>query len=114
MSKTIDPEKIAEIASILPKKERNNLALQTLSKEWLLSQIELCQKRMKRDLWVGLPWFLTYTFLLFTKGVSAITMGIFAVGMAYFAGTIFTTGSYGLNKNRLKVYKKLLQLLEHQ
>lgn len=112
MPKSLTPEKIAKIASLLPKSERSDLAKQNLSKEWLSSQIELCQKRMKRDLWVGLPWFLIYSFLLFTKGVNAITMGVFAAGMVYFVYTIFTTGSYGLNKNRVKVYKKLLEELD--
>lgn len=112
MPKSLSPEKIMEIASLLPKRERSDLAKQNLSKEWLSSQIALCQKRMKRDLWVGLPWFLLYSYLLFTKGVTTMTMVVFAVGMAYFVYTIFTTGSYGLNKNRVKVYKQLLQELE--
>lgn len=109
MPKTLTPEKVAEIAALLPKRERSDLAQKDLSKEWLTSQIELCQKRMKRDLWVGLPWFLIYSYLLFTEGVKAVTMGVFAIGMVYFVYTIFTTGSYGLNKNRVKVYKKLLE-----
>lgn len=111
MSKNPSPEKIETIASLLPKKERRDLANQVLSKDWLQSQIEICQKRMKRDLWIGLPWFLLYSFLLFTKGVNVLSMGVFAAGMVYFVYTIFTTGSYGLNKNRVKVYKQLLEEL---
>ncbi len=105
------PKKIEEIVALLPKKERRDLARETPSEEWLLTQIQLCQKSMKRDLWIGLPWFLIYSYLLFAQGVTALTMGVFAVGMVYFVYTIFTTGSYGLNKNRVKVYKQLLEEL---
>ncbi len=112
MPKSLSQDEITRIASILPKRDRSDLAKQSLSKEWLSSQIELCQKRMKRDLWIGLPWFLIYSYLLFTEGVNAVSMGVFAVGMVYFVYTIFTTGSYGLNKNRVKVYKQLLEELD--
>jgi hypothetical protein len=68
---------------------------------------------MKRDLWVGIPWFIAYTVALFTTGIGNLTLGIFVVGMVYFVYTVFTTGSYGLNRKRVKVYEQLLEKLKN-
>ena len=88
------------------------LRKQELTTMWLEGNIEKCRKAMRRDTWVGIPWFIIYSIALFTKGLGYISLGIFAAGMIYFIYAIFTTGSFGQNRRRVKVYGELLERLK--
>lgn len=109
MKGKIPANELEKIIAPLPTKERIALREQLPDKEWLQAQTALCQQRMKRDLWVGPIWAIAYGIALFTTQYSATTIGIFALGVLYFGYTIFTTGSFGLNKKRVKVYGDLLE-----
>ncbi|RMF22633.1 MAG: hypothetical protein D6765_14075, partial [Bacteroidetes bacterium] len=68
---------------------------------------------MRRDLWVGIPWFLLYSASLFVQGFSPLTIGIFLVGVLYFTFVFARYGSYGLNRKRVQVLENLLNRLKH-
>jgi len=112
MSRKLPKPSLEEIASILPAKERLELASTDLTPEWLEKKISLSQHAMKLDLWVGIPWFAIYTVALFSQGIGIISIGIFVAGMIYFIYAVFSRGSYGLNKKRLKVYQQLLDKMK--
>lgn len=113
MGKKLQPNELDSIIGILPKKEQIILkAQQDLSPEWLGEKIAYFKKLMQRDIWFGAVWFVAYTVALFLTKFSQITVYIFLMGMAYFIYTIFKTGSFGLNKNRVKVYEELLKAIK--
>ena len=85
---------------------------QNLSPDWLRGQIEQCRYLMNRDKWVGPIWFVAYSVALFKTGFSSLTVTIFLIGMAYFIYTILKTGSFGLNRKRVKVYEELLKAVD--
>ena len=97
----------------LPQKERNRLwewvnqdggVERSLVEEKVTSTKEL----MKRDLIFGLPWFGMLAFLWFGTGITIGTIIVLFIGIFYFTYTFFTTGSYGVNRKRLKLYQTLL------
>lgn len=96
----------------LPAKDRTALRGQELTVTWLEENIEKCRKAMKRDMLVGIPWFILYSVALFTRGLGYVSLGIFAAGMIYFVYAIFTTGSFGQNRKRVKVYEELLERIK--
>lgn len=108
----LQPNEFEKIIAPLPTKERIALREHPPGPEWLRDQVEVCRKLMKRDLWVGPIWFAVYGLALFTTQFSIPTIGIFVAGAGYFIYTIFTTGSFGLNKKRVQVYRQLLEKLE--
>ncbi|MCC6722894.1 MAG: hypothetical protein IT258_00190 [Saprospiraceae bacterium] len=113
MGKKLQPKELERIISILPKKEQIILkAQEDLSAEWLEEKIAYFKKLIQRDIWFGGVWFVAYTAALFLTKFSQITVYIFLMGMAYFIYTIFKTGSFGLNKNRVKVYEELLKAIQ--
>jgi len=91
----------------LPKKEREEIRAKTLSKEEMMQRIKRSQDAMKQDLWVGIPWFLAYAIMWFTTYVSFGTIALTIVGLVYFTYSYFTTGSYGVNRRRVKIYQVL-------
>ncbi|MFQ5448526.1 MAG: hypothetical protein ACE5FF_16490, partial [Saprospiraceae bacterium] len=91
---------------------RRELVARDLTPAWLEENIGRSERAMKLDLWVGIPWFILYSVALFTWGAGNLSIGIFVVGMIYFVYAVFTRGSYGLNKKRIKVYQQLLDLLK--
>lgn len=93
----------------LPKKEREEIRARSLSKEEMRQRQQRSRDAMKQDLWVGIPWFLAYTLMWFTTGVSFGTIALTVVGIGYFTYSYFTTGSYGVNRRRVKVYQALLE-----
>ncbi|MEZ4957711.1 MAG: hypothetical protein R2825_29405 [Saprospiraceae bacterium] len=112
MAKKLKPSDFEAIISILSTKERNKLRAQHLSVEWLEENIERCKNLMKRDVYIGIPWFVAYTISLWQVGYNNITAVIFVIGIVYFIYTTFTTGSYGTNQRRVKVYEDLLKKLK--
>lgn len=99
---------IEKIVAGLPGRERKALLANPPTAEELESRIAQCRRAMRRDLLIGVPWFVCYTWLLFTRGFDGLTIAVFAAGMVYFVYAIFTTGSYGLNRKRIQVYQALL------
>lgn len=107
--KTADFEKIIQA---LPNKERRKIKDQDISVAWLEENIEICKNLMKRDVYIGIPWFIAYTLSLWQVGLNNITIAIFVIGVIYFVYTTFTTGTYGTNHRKVKVYEELLQKLK--
>lgn len=112
MAKKLKPADFEAIISILSTKERNKLRDQHLSVEWLEKNIERCKNLMKRDVYIGIPWFVAYTISLWQVGLNNITAVIFVIGVVYFIYTTFTTGTYGANQRRVRVYEDLLKKLK--
>jgi hypothetical protein len=112
MGRKLQPKELESIINVLPKKEQIILKAQDLSAEWLEEKIAYFKKLIQRDLWFGGIWFVAYTAALFLTKFSQITVSVFLFGMAYFIYTIFKTGSFGLNKNRVKVYEELLKAIK--
>lgn len=107
-AKKLKTTDIEDVIRILPAREREKLRQQELTAEWLEGEIERCKGLMKRDFWVGFPWFIAYSISLFKVGMNNFTIAIFVIGVVYFVYTTFTTGTYGLNQKRVKVYEELL------
>ncbi len=112
MAKKLNKADLEAIIKVLPAKERNKLKGENLTVQWLEENIERCKALMKRDALIGIPWFLAYSVSLWKAGMNNITIAIFVIGMAYFVYTTFTTGSYGLNQKKVKVYKDILTKLK--
>ena len=108
MPKKLQQSEFEEIIQILPPKDRTLLREQEITPDWLRESIKRHRKLMKRDLWLGPGWVVLYGIFLFKTGYSNLTIGIFVIGAVYFIYTIFTTGSFGLNRKRVKVYEELL------
>jgi hypothetical protein len=92
----------------LPKKEREEIRSKQLSREEMEARLARSRDAMKQDLWVGIPWFVAYTVMWFTTGVSFGSIALTVVGIGYFTYSFFTTGSYGVNRRRVKVYENML------
>ena len=114
MGKKLQSKELDSIISAMPAKEQAKLRAQDISPAWLRENIAHCKGLMKRDLWFGPIWFLTYSVLLFVYGYTTFTVSIFLLGVSYFIYTIFKTGSFGLNRKRVQVYEQLLQALEEK
>ena len=110
--KKIAPAQLEKIIQILPAKERDKLRNRNITAQWLEEQIETSKNLMKRDTYIGLPWFVAYSLSLWKAGFNNITIAIFVIGAVYFVYTTFTTGTYGLNQRKVKVYEQLLKLLK--
>lgn len=92
----------------IPKKEREEIRGKSVSKEEMRSRIQRSKDAMNQDLWVGIPWFVAYGIMWFTTGVSFGTIALTIVGIVYFTYSYFTTGAYGVNRHRVKIYEALL------
>ena len=112
MAKKLKPADFEAITTILSSKERNKLREQPLSVEWLEENIERCKNLMNRDAYIGIPWFIAYSISLWQAGLNNITAIIFVIGIGYFVYTTFTTGTYGSNQRKLKVYEELLKKMK--
>ena len=112
MAKKLKPAEIEAILKILPSKERTKLRGQEFSVPWLEENIEKCRNLMKRDTYIGIPWFIAYSISLWKVGMNGITAAIFGVGFVYFVYTTFTTGTYGLNQRKLKAFEELLDKMK--
>lgn len=112
MAKKLKPADFETIISILSTKERNKLRNQELSVEWLEESIERYKNLMKRDAYIGIPWFIAYSISLWQAGFNNITAIIFVIGIVYFIYTTFTTGSFGTNQRKVKVYEDLLKAIK--
>ena len=112
MAKKLKAADIDKIIQVLPSKERNKLKEQNITKQWLEESIETCKNLMKRDTYIGIPWFIAYTLSLWQAGLNNITIAIFVIGVVYFVYTTFTTGTYGSNQRKVKVYEELLKKLK--
>lgn len=108
MGKKLQPKELESIISKLPAKEQAKLREQEITADWLREKTVQSQYFMTRDKWVGPIWFVAYSVALFKTGFSSLTVTIFLFGMAYFIYTIFKTGTFGLNRKRVKVYEELL------
>lgn len=111
MPKKLQPAEFQKIIDALPVKEQELLRQQDISPEWLRENIARCKSLLKRDLWVGLIWFVAYSAALFLTKFGSLTITIFVFGVIYFIFTIFKTGSFGLNRKRIQVYEQLLEQL---
>ena len=112
MAKKLKPADLEAAIKNLPKKEQRKLREQEITASWLEEQIETCQNLMKRDVYIGLPWFAAYTISLWQVGFNNITVTIFVVGVVYFVYTTFTTGTYGFNQRKVKAFEELLNKLK--
>ncbi len=112
MAKKLNKQDFEAIIKVLPSKERNKIRDESLTVQWLEENIERCKGLMKRDAQIGLPWFLAYSVSLWKVGMNNITIAIFVIGVAYFVYTTFTTGTYGLNQKRVKVYQDILEKIK--
>lgn len=112
MPKSLDKSEFEKIIKPLPAKDRTALRELELTKPLLEEKIAVSRRMMKRDVWVGIPWFIAYSVALYTKGIGNISIGIFVVGMIYFMYAVFTTGSYGTNRKRIQVYEQLLEKMK--
>ena len=112
MAKQLKPADLEEIIKILPKKEQAKIKNEKITSSWLKENIQSCKNLMKRDAWVGLPWFIAYCISLWKVGLNNITVAIFVIGVVYFIYATFTTGTYGLNQRKVKVYEALLKKLK--
>ncbi len=106
-------DEFESIIGILPVRDRIAMREQELSPEWLQENIARCNRLMKKDLWVGLIWFALYSISLFLTKFGKLTIGIFVIGLVYFTYVVFKTGSFGLNKKRIRVYEQLLEKLKN-
>ena len=112
MAKKLKAADLEKITQPLSRKERDKLKEQDITVAWLEENIEVCKNLMKRDVYIGIPWFIAYTLSLWQVGVNNITIAIFVIGVAYFVYTTFTTGTYGANQRKVKVYEELLKKLK--
>lgn len=110
--KKLKKQDFESIIKPLPLRERERLKLEEINPEFLNEGIQKAQKAMNRDKYFGIPWFLAYSVAWFKLGAHNITLSIFVIGLVYFCYAIFTTGSYGANRKRVKVYEELLQKLK--
>lgn len=112
MGKKLKPDDLEKIIKVLPKKEQVKLREQKITIPWLEQNIEICKNLMKRDTYIGIPWFAAYCLSLWKAGMNNITALIFVIGVVYFVYTTFTTGTYGLNQRKVTVYEELLGKLK--
>ncbi|MEO1263718.1 MAG: hypothetical protein AAFZ15_33215 [Bacteroidota bacterium] len=112
MAKKLKPADLEKIIQPLSRKERTKLKEQNITVPWLEENIENCKNLMKRDTYIGIPWFIAYSVSLWQVGMNNITVAIFVIGVAYFVYTTFTTGTYGANARKVKVYEDLLKKLK--
>jgi hypothetical protein len=112
MGKKLQSKEFDSIISVLSAKEQARLREQEITPEWLRENIAYCKGLMKRDMWFGPIWFVSYSVLMFVYGYTPYTVSIFLLGMGYFMYTIFKTGSFGTNRKRVQVYEQLLAVLE--
>ena len=112
MPKPLHPSDFEKIIQPLPAKDRTALREEALTPEVLCEKIGRLRKLMRRDIWIGPIWVVLYGVSLFTTGYGNLTIVIFVIGAAYFIYTVFTTGSFGLNRRRVKVYAELLEKME--
>ncbi len=110
--KKIPETLLREIVRPLPARERTALLQKNPDPVFLQEQIGRCRRAMRRDLWIGPGWLVAYTAALFTQGYGTITIAVFVMGISYFLFTIFSGGSFGLNRKRVAVYSRLLEELE--
>ncbi|MBI5915252.1 MAG: hypothetical protein HY842_07740 [Bacteroidetes bacterium] len=111
MPKKLQPSELEKIIGVLPVKEQQSLRQQDINPAWLQENIARCKGLLRRDLWVGLTWFVAYSAALFVTKFSSLTITIFVFGVIYFIFTIFKTGSFGLNRKRVQVFEQLLNQL---
>ncbi|MBR9923307.1 MAG: hypothetical protein GYB31_20945 [Bacteroidetes bacterium] len=102
-------KRFREIVNKLPKKDRNQLQLKDLDEATLEQMIRDSEDAMKRDLWVGIPWFVMYTSSLIVFGFTSLTVTLLVIGVIYFVYSYVKFGSYGMNRVRVSVYKQLLE-----
>jgi hypothetical protein len=110
--KKLKKNDLEEIMKQLPFRERTRIKGSQLTPELLKTEIEKAQKAMTRDKYFGIPWFLAYTISWFSLGTHNITYAIFVIGLIYFCYAIFTQGSFGLNRKRVKVFEEMLNHLK--
>lgn len=110
--KKLTRKELEKVALSLPKKDRTAFLEKDITKEWLAEQIEFRKGLMKRDKLIGFPWFILYSLSLFYVGMTPGTIAIFVIGIMYFIYTIFTTGTFGDNRNRVKVYETVLKKMQ--
>ncbi len=110
--KKLKKQDLENIIKPLPLRERERINRAEITPEFLEEGIQKAQKAMTRDKYFGIPWFLAYAIAWFNLGAHNITIGILVIGIVYFCYAIFTTGSYGLNRKKVKVYEELLERLK--
>lgn len=95
----------------LPRKDQEALDRETLEPEQLRHKVAQAKAYMQQDLQVGIPWFVMYSASLYFFGNTPATILLLLLGMVFFVYRFFTTGSYGLNKRRVKAYRGLLDAM---
>ena len=58
MAKKLKSADLEKIIQPLSKKERAKLKEQNITVPWLEESIETCKNLMKRDTYIGIPWFI--------------------------------------------------------
>lgn len=108
---SISEKKFQEIIAPLPRKHREKLNRSMLNVTDLEQWAQDSTDAMKRDLWVGIPWFVMYSSSLFVFGFQNSTITLLVIGVIYFMYSYFKFGSFGLNRVRRNVYEALLEEL---
>lgn len=107
----LDEKIFLKIVRDLPRKDQEALDSTQLDPTQLREQIAKAREHMKEDLQVGITWFVLYSSSLYLFGNTPATILLLLLGMAFFVYRFFTTGAYGLNRRRVKVWKDLLEAL---
>ena len=112
MAKKIPAKELRKISLGLPRKERKQFLQMQFDPKDLEERIELARGLMKRDLIIGIPWAVAYAASLWFFQFHYTTLILFSMGVVYFVYTFFTTGSYGLNRRRIKAYQQILAKIQ--
>jgi uncharacterized membrane protein len=108
----LNQKELKEIIRFLPSNERQKLLETKPDPTELEKQIANCKEAMRLDAWFGIPWVILYGLSLLLFGFNAGTIALLIIGIAFFTYRFFTSGSYGLNRKRVKVYQKILDRLQ--
>lgn len=96
-----------KLIRMMPSKERKRIKSAELTPDFVNQEIEKAKNAMKQDMSFGLPWVIAYIFCIWKFRYTTPTLIIFGIGGIYFAYAIYSRGTYGLNRQRLKVFEEI-------
>lgn len=108
----LSKKKVGDLSKILPQKDRQAIIANPPTVAQLNDWIKHTEELMKRDVQMGIPLLIAYAISLIFFQQQWALIALTVIAILYFSYTTFTTGTYGLNRRRLKVYKALLNELE--
>lgn len=107
--KWTDKAEIDRILQPLRPGERDRLLREKPSPEEMATRILSMKKAMRRDLWVGIPWFGLYIISLLIFQLETPTYLVMAAGFLYFAWSMVKDGGYGNLRRRVRVMEALVE-----